>query len=126
MKTRVLFATAALAALVPLTAGASSFRGELSDGTDVSAEFTVVDAGLRKAETTLVIGGETIPRARRFCLDDQGGYRCPHRNDDFSAELYPRLNSEGDLRLHIILYGRNGRDVESVVLDEDQLDRNQK
>jgi hypothetical protein len=50
-------------------------------------------------------------------MEDQGGYRCPHRSDAENFEVYPRLEADGSFVIHVIARNDDGTNVQSVVLD---------
>lgn len=113
-----LVAIAATASLLSFELHAFTFHGHLADGRPVKAGFEIHDAGLRQASSSLEVDGTPIPSPRAFCVEDAGGFRCPHRGSEFAAELYPRFDRAGELVMHMLVHWRSGG-VESVRLRQE-------
>ena len=53
-------------------------------------------------QSSLWIDEHMIPRVREYCVDEQGGLRCPHREDDVDYEVYPRFAGSNIEKIFII------------------------
>ena len=77
---------------------------------DYRVQFEYLPPGGR---SSLWVDEHVIPRVREYCVEDQGGLRCPHREDGVDYEVYPRFAGSEIEKIFII----RTSDVDSKLIE---------